>query len=143
MTYVNWDKIQDVDHSLEYKTFNDLQDGDEIYEVDFKELKLIPLIIENYRKDKASYGIHDLNRFEAIFSIKDEKNSITRAYNGNQYFAKFHINYQDRFLTTDKRIGEEIINLLRARNSYQWNEFSNIFGHPLSGKYEPRHIVLR
>ena len=143
MTYVDWSKIKDVDYSIEYKTFNELKDDDTIYEIDFKELTLIPLVIEDYKKEKRSYGIHDLNRFEVLFKIKDEKYSITRVSNGNQYISKVNINYEERFLTTDKRIGEEIIDLLRARNSYQWSVFSNIFGHPLSGKFEPRHTILK
>ena len=47
------------------------------------------------------------------------------------------------FFTTDKRIGEIIIDIMKKRNSYQWSEFHAIFGCPLSSEIEPRHIVLR
>lgn len=140
--FVDYTQIPDVDYSRVYKTFNDLETNDEIYEIDFIELKLIPIKIEIIEKKKSSYGIHDLNRYEVLFNIIDEKNIITRVYDGNQYLSKVNINYKDRFLCTDKRIGEVVIDILRGRNNYQWICFLNIFGNPLEGKFEPAHIKL-
>ena len=140
--FVDYTQIPDVDYSRLYKTFNNLETNDEIYEIDFKELKLIPIKVEIVEKKKSSYGIHDLNRYEVLFNIIDEKNSITRVYDGNQYLSKVNINYKDRFLCTDKRIGEVVIDILRSRNNYQWICFSNIFDNPLTSKFEPAHIKL-
>ena len=142
MAFVDWSEIEDIDYSIPYKTFNDLETNDEIYEIDFMELKLIPIKVEIVEKKKSSYGIHDLNRYEVLFNIIDEKNSITKVSDGNQYLSIAHINYKDRFLCTDKRIGDVIIDILRHRNNYQWACFEEIFGHPFAGRYEPAHIKL-
>lgn len=142
MAYVDWSEIKPVDYSRPYKTFNDLETNDEIYEIDFRNLKIIPIKIEIVEKSKSSYGIYDLNRQEVLFNIIGEKYSITKVNDGNQYLSKIHINYTERFLCTDKRIGEVILDILRHRNSYQWGCFSNIFGNPLEGKFEPRNIKL-
>ena len=142
MTFVDWSEIEDIDYSIPYKTFNDLETNDEIYEIDLMELKLIPIKVEIVEKKKSSYGIHDLNRQEVLFNIINEKNSITRVSNGNQFLSMVSINYKDRFLCTDKRIGDVIIDILRHRNNYQWACFEEIFGHPFAGRYEPVHIKL-
>ena len=142
MAFVDWSEIEDIDYSKPYKTFNDLETNDEIYEIDFMELKLIPIKVEIVEKKKSSYGIHDLNRYEVLFNIIDEKNSITKVSDGNQYLSIAHINYKDRFLCTDKRIGDVIIDILRHRNNYQWACFEEIFGYPFAGRYEPAHIKL-
>jgi len=140
--FVDYTQIPDVDYSKLYKTFNDLETNDEIYEIDFIELKLIPIKVEIVEKKRSSYRIHDLNRYEVLFNIIDEKNSITRVNDGNQYLSIANINYKERFFCTDKRIGEVVLDILRHRNSYQWSCFSNIFGNPLAGKFEPAHIKL-
>ena len=141
--FVDYTQIPDVDYSKLYKTFNDLETNDEIYEIDFIELKLIPIKVEIVEKKRSSYRIHDLNRYEVLFNIIDEKNSITRVNDGNQYLSIANINYKERFFCTDKRIGEVVLDILRHRNSYQWSCFSNIFGNPLAGKFEPAHIKLK
>lgn len=141
MAFVDWSQIKDTDYSTPYKTFNDLETNDEIYEIDFKELKLIPVNIEIIEKKKSSYGSHDLNRYEVLFSIIGEKNSITRVSDGNQYLSDVHINYAERFFCTDTRIGQMILSILNRRNSYQWKCLTGIFGNPL-GKYAEREIKL-
>ena len=141
MAYVDWSQIKDTDYSTPYKTFNDLETNDEIYEIDFKELKLIPVNVEIIEKKKSSYGSHDLNRYEVLFNIIGEQYSITRVNDGNQYLSIAHINYKERFFCTDKRIGEVILDILRHRNSYQWKCLTGIFGNPL-GKYAEREIKL-
>lgn len=143
MAFIDWSEVEDIDYSRPYKTFNDLKTNDEIYEINFKELTLIPVNIEIVEKKKSSYNIHDLNRQEVLFNIIGEQYDIARVYDGNQYLSSVHINYKERFFCTDKRIGEVILDILRHRNSYQWSCFSNIFGNPLDGKFEPAHIVLR
>ena len=142
MAFVDWSEIEDIDYSTPYKTFNDLETNDEIYEIDLKLLKIIPIKVEIVERKKSSYGIHDLNRYEVLFNIIGEKYSITRVSNGNQFLSMVSINYKDRFLCTDKRIGDVIIDILRHRNSYQWACFEEIFGHPFAGRYEPAHIKL-
>lgn len=142
MAFVDWSEIEDIDYSTPYKTFNDLKTNDEIYEIDLKLLKIIPIKVEIVEKKKSSYGIHDLNRQEVLFNIIGEKYSITRVSNGNQFLSMVSINYKDRFLCTDKRIGDVIIDILRHRNNYQCACFEEIFGHPFAGRYEPAHIKL-
>ena len=141
MAFVDWNEIEDTDYSTPYKTFVDLNTNDEIYEIDFKELRLIPIKVEIVEKNKSSYN-HALNRQEVLFNIINEKNSITKVYNGNQYLSKVYINYNERFLCTDSRIGEVILDILKSRNDHQWACFEKIFGYPFTGKYEPAHIKL-
>ena len=136
MAYIDWSQIKTVDYSRPYKTFNDLETNDEIYEIDFRNLKIIPIKVEIVEKKKSSYGSYDLNRQEVLFNIINEQYSITRVDDGNQYLSKVHINYHERFLCTDKRIGDVIIDILRNRNSYQWACFEEIFGHPFRGNFE-------
>ena len=142
MAFVDWSEIEDIDYSKPSKTFNVLETNYEIYEIDFMELELIPITVEIVEKKKSSYGIHDLNRYEVLFNIIGEKYSITRVNNVNQFLSMVSINYKDRFLCTDKRIGDVITDILRHRNNYQWACFEEIFGHPFAGRYEPAHIKL-
>lgn len=141
MAFVDWNEIKDTDYSTPYKTFVDLNTNDEIYEIDFKELRLIPIKVEIVEKNKSSYN-HALNRQEVLFNIINEKNSITKVYDGNQYLSKVYINCYERFLCTDSRIGEVILDIFKSRNDYQWACFEKIFGYPFTGKYEPAHIKL-
>ncbi len=140
MTYVDWSSIKEIDYSKPYKTFIDLKDGDAIFLIDFKKLELKTLYIENISiKENNAYKVN--NRFEVSFVIPGIE--YVCISDGNRYLDKVNINYKDEYLTTDKRIGETILSLLRSRNSYQWECLTEIFGNPLAGKYEPRHIVLR
>jgi len=138
MAFVDWSQVKEVDCSKPYKTFLDLKDGDAIFLIDFKELELKTLYIENISsKENNAYKIN--NRFEVSFIIPGIE--YVRISDGNKYLDKVHINYKYEYLTTDERIGQTIIDLLRSRNSYQWNCLTGIFGNP-TNKYAEKEIRL-
>lgn len=139
MAFVDWSQIKEIDCSKPYKTFIDLKDGDTIFLIDFKKLELKTLYIENIStKENNAYKVN--NRIEVSFKVP-EFNRICIS-DGNRYLDRVHINYKDEYLTTDERIGETILSLLRSRNEYQWKCLTGIFGDQLSGKFEPAHIKL-
>ena len=139
MAFVDWSQVKEVDCSKPYKTFLDLKDGDAIFLIDFKNLELKTLYIENIStKENNSYKIN--NRFEVSFVIPGIE--YVRISDANKYLDRVHINYKDEYLTTDERIGEMILSLLRSRNEYQWDCLTSIFGNQLAGKFEPAHIKL-
>ena len=138
MAYVDWSSVKEIDCSKPYKTFIDLKDGDAIFLIDFKNLELKTLYIENVStKENDTYKIN--NRFEVSFIIPGVDHICIS--DGNKYLDKVHINYEDEYLTTDERIGEIIIDLLRSRNSYQWGCLTGIFGGPMSN-YAHKDIKL-
>ena len=68
MAFVDWSQVKEVDCSKPYKTFLDLKDGDAIFLIDFKNLELKTLYIENIStKENNSYKIN--NRFKVSFVI--------------------------------------------------------------------------
>ena len=138
MAFVDWSQVKEVDCSKPYKTFLDLKDGDTIFLIDFKKLELKTLYIENIStKENNAYKVN--NRFEVSFVIPDI-NRICIS-DGNKYLDRVHINYKDEYLTTDARIGETILSLLRSRNEYQWGCLTGIFGNPMSN-YAHKQIRL-
>ena len=139
MAFVDWSQIKEIDCSKPYKTFIDLKDGDAIFLIDFKKLELKTLYVENIStKENNAYKVN--NRIEVSFKVP-EFNRICIS-DGNRYLDRVHINYKDEYLTTDERIGETILSLLRSRNEYQWGCLTGIFGNQLSGKFESAHIKL-
>lgn len=139
MAFVDWSQVKEVDCSKPYKTFLDLKDGDAIFLIDFKNLELKTLYIENIStKENNAYKVN--NRFEVSFVIPGIE--YVCISDGNRYLDRVHINYKDEYFTTDERIGEMILSLLRSRNEYQWDCLTGIFGNQLSGKFEPAHIKL-
>jgi len=138
MAFVDWSQIKEIDCSKPYKTFLDLKDGDAIFLIDFKNLELKTLYIENIStKENNAYKVN--NRFEVSFVIPSIE--YVCISDGNRYLDRVHINYKDEYLTTDERIGQTIIDLLRSRNSYQWNCLTDIFGNP-TNKYVEKEIRL-
>ena len=138
MAYVDWSSVKEIDCSKPYKTFIDLKDGDAIFLIDFKKLELKTLYIENVStKENNTYKIN--NRFEVSFKIPEI--DYVRISDGNKYLDRVHINYYDQYLTTDERIGETILSLLRTRNKYQWGCLTEIFGNPM-GQYAHKQIKL-
>lgn len=131
MAFVDWSSVKEIDCSKPYKTFIDLKDGDAIFLIDFKNLELKPLFIENVStKENNAYKIN--NRFEVSFVIPGIE--YVCISDGNKYLDRVNINYKDEYLTTDERIGETILSLLRSRNVYQWGCLTGIFGNPI-GQY--------
>jgi len=129
MAYVDWSMIKEVDCSIPYKTFNDLEDNDKIYLIDFKNLTIKEFIIKNpIKKENNSYKI--LNRFKITFEIPEIEHITID--NGNCYLERVFINYEESYITTDKRLALTIIEILKLRNSYQWECLTGIFGQPLN-----------
>ena len=131
MAFVDWSSVKEIDCSKPYKTFLDLKDDDVVFLIDFKNLELKPLYIENVStKENNAYKIN--NRFEVSFVIPSIE--YVCISDGNKYLDRVHINYKDEYLTTDERIGETILSLLISRNEYQWGCLTGIFGNPI-GRY--------
>ena len=131
------------DCSIPYKTFQELKDSDIIYEINYRVFELKPYNVEGVKLKKVPEYDERKNCYEVEFKIPLLDNYRPfKISDGNCYI--WH-NYSDNemFFTTDKRIGEIIIDIMKKRNSYQWSEFHAIFGCPLSSEIEPRHIVLR
>lgn len=138
MAFVDWSQFEEVDYSRPYKTFIDLVDDDKIFLIDFKNLTIKPLSVKNIStKPNNNYKI--LNRFEVSLQIPEVAHIIIS--DGNRYLDKVFINYHEEYITTDKRIAEIVIDLLRSRNSYQWNCLTGIFGNPMN-KYTEKEIKL-
>lgn len=138
MAFVDWSQIKEVDCSKPYKTFLDLKNRDQIFLINFKELSIRNVPVENVSiKENNDYKI--LNRFEVSFLIPGVDKVIIS--DGNCYITKVKINYKDEYIATDNRIAEVIIDLLRSRNSYQWDCLHNIFGRT-SNKHIDNNIKL-
>ena len=71
-----------------------------------------------------------------------DRKEYVSIYDGNQYITRVSMNYKDEYITTDKRIADIVISLLKTRNDRQWSMFSRIFGNPNNNRYEPRDIKL-
>ena len=146
MAYVDITQFDDHDYSVPYKTFNELKENDNVYLIDLNRLEIITCGIISSDAKKATYGIHDINRFEVKLAMIDPYNSDRKEYvsiyDGNQYIIRVSINYNDEYITTDKRIADIVISLLKTRNDRQWSMFSHIFGNPNNNRYEPRDIKL-
>ena len=150
MAYVDISKIDDYDYSVPYKTFIELNEDnvyiDNVYLIDLNDLKIIPCTVIDYNVKKATYNIHDINRFEVGFTMinpyNPDRKEYIRIYDGNCHISKVSINYRDEYITTDKRIADAVISLLKTRNDRQWSMFSHIFGNPIDNKYESRDIKL-
>ena len=139
MAFVDWSSIKEIDCSKPYKTFIDLKDGDAVFLIDFKKLELKTLYVENVStKENNAYKVN--NRIEVSFKVPElDRICIS---DGNKYLDRIHMNYnKDEYLTTDERIGETILSLLRSRNEYQWKCLTGIFGNPMSN-YAGKEIRL-
>lgn len=146
MAYVDITQFEDHDYSVHYKTFNDLKADDNVYLIDLNNLEIIKCNIIDCDVKEATYGIHDINRFEVKLTMIDpydsDRKEYVSIYDGNQYITRVNMNYKDEYITTDKRIADIIISLLKTRNNLQWSMFSHIFGNPIGNRYEPRDIKL-
>lgn len=141
MTYVDWSQIEETDYSTPYKTFLDLQNGDKIYEINLSELIVIEYNIYHFHSElKESYKVK--NKYEVEFNFnQDSRINPIRIYDGNTYISEAYVDYKKRYYTTDKRIADVIISILRDRNKVQWTQFSSIFGNP-TNKYAEKEIRL-
>lgn len=129
------------DCSIPYKKFQELKDSDIIYEIDYKNLKINPYNVENVNIKKVPEYDDRKNCYEVKFNIPLIENFHKFVVNDGNCYVFHNYGEHDMFFTTDKRLADIIIDIMRRRNSYQWNVFSGIFGNPLNGKFESRHVV--
>ncbi len=127
---------KDVDFSGDYKTFCDLKDGDSIFILDYKELKIEEYKIDKYKKEDKSSSFSK-GYYIISFEIPALNNKEINIYNGNQLIAES----RDEFYSTDKRICESILDIIRHRNGYQWNTITHCFGNPMS-RYADKPVIL-
>ena len=135
------------DYSTPYKTFNELDLGDDIFVIDIKDVSYTKCKVKEYIKQESK-SYYKQNCFEIEFKIEiDGKLKKINVYDGNQFLERVTVfstynNNEDTFISTDERICKLVIEILKNRMNYQWEEFLRIFGNPLAGKYELRNIVL-
>ena len=129
---------KEVDYSTPYKTFNDLKNGDKVYMINYKDLSIMEYVIMNYsKKDISNYSQknhYEIN-FEILYNEKDDKWSSVHLYSdgnsliGNGMISSHYVyGRKEMFFTSDERIADIIITILRERNTYQWNSFHQLFG---------------
>ena len=139
-----------IDYSIPYKTFNELCDGDTVFLVDYKKLEVIEYSISDLKKKNITDDYYKKNctvvNFSILLNPRNEQFGIVHISNGNTYIKEVTITYgyasEYCYVTTDKRLADIMLSILNNRNIYQWDSFSKIFGDPLSGRYESKHIRL-
>ena len=126
-----------------YKLFKDLIDGDTIYCIDFKEMSILTHNVSCIKiTDISDY--YSKNRLKVEFEITGnplKHHDIITIYDGNTFINEQWDGQEKYFFTTDIRIAQSIIDIIRTRNNYQWNTFTSIFGNPMSG-YATKEIRL-
>lgn len=126
-----------------YKLFKDLIDGDTIYCIDFKEMSILTHNVSCIRiTDVSDY--YSKNRLKVEFEITGnplKHHDIITIYDGNTFISEQWDGQEKYFFTTDKRIAKSIVDIMYARNGYQWSRFTGIFGSPLSN-YATKEIRL-
>lgn len=128
------------DFGKPYKTFNELQDGDEVYIVKAEDISILKGTVKNYKKeDKSDYWSHNYTMVEfELTDFKLDDNEFT-IYDGNSFIYE---EYNDKlFIVSDKRIADTICRVLYMRNCCQWEQFTSIFGNPMS-RYVDRPVYL-
>lgn len=144
--------FKEIDYSTPYKTFNELENEDKVYLINYEDLSIMEYVIMKYsKKDASNYYLknhYEIN-FEILYNEKDDKWYSVHLYcDGNSLISNGMISSyyvygrKEIFLTSDKRIADMIITILKYRNSYQWNCFTSIFGNPIDEKYELKNIPL-
>ena len=130
------------DCSIPYKKFQELTNNDFIYLIDFKNLSLEKYEIKDVKVEKVNEWDDRKNCFEVKFIIIGfDRDYEQRVSDGNCFIYPFYSNGEGRFFTTDERIGNSILDIIRQRNHYQWGCLTGIFGSPLN-KYAARDIKL-
>lgn len=136
--------IQYIHHDFgnHYKVFKDLTIEDTIYFIDFKNLKVTPIQIYAVNVEEKSDYFNE-NRFFVDIKTSDIKLSdeTIKVYDGNTFICQIWDGRDKLFFSTDERIANEILSILEARNNYQWNAFTGLFGDPMNG-YAHKEVRL-
>lgn len=125
-----------------YKLFKDLEDSDYIYLVDYKSLEIKPIQIYSVKvTDVSDYWSKD--RFKVTFETSDIqlRHGEISNWDGNSFIMRYYDGDNEYFFTTDKRIGEMMIDIMKFRNAYQWKSFTSLFGNPMS-RYADKPVIL-
>lgn len=126
-----------------YKLFKDLIDGDTIYCIDFKEMSILTHNVSCIKITEIS-DYYSENRFKVEFEITGnplKNHEIITIYDGNTFIDEQWDGQEKYFFTTDKRIAKSVIDIICARNGYQWHTFTGLFGNPMS-RYADKPVIL-
>lgn len=139
MAYV---EFKQYDCSVPYKKFQELKDGDNIYMINYKDLSVDKYMIKDVEVTKVREHDWRKNCYEVMMKIIGYDYEYPKSVsNGNCFIDTFYSNGEKTFFTTDERIAESIIDLIKQRNHYQWNCLTGIFGHPMN-QYATKDIKL-
>lgn len=135
-------EFHERDCSTPYKKFQELKDGDNIYMINYKDLSIDKYMIKDVEVTKVKEYDWRKNCFEVKLKILGfDRDYEQKVIDGNCFIDTFYSNGEGTFFTTDERIAESIIDLIRKRNHYQWNCLTGIFGSPMN-KYATKDIKL-
>ena len=139
MAYV---EFHERDCSTPYKKFQELENGDFIFMIDYKNLSIDKYEIKDVQIEKVKEHDWRKNCYEVMMKIIGYDHEYPqRISDGNCFIETFYKNGEETFFTTDERIAESIIDLMKQRNHYQWNCLTGIFGSPMN-KYATKDIKL-
>lgn len=130
---------EEKDCGIPYKTFKDLSNGDTVYIIAVDHITKLKSKVANYKsEDNSDYWAHNCTKVE--FELPDfNTQKVFTLYNGNVFIEEeYHDNV---FLVSDERIAEMICRILYTRNGCQWEQFTKIFGNPMS-RYADKPVVL-
>ena len=132
-------EFKERDCSIPYKKFQELKDNDFIYRINYEDLTIKTYGIKDVNISK-SRDFYMKNCYEVMFKIIDFDHEYPqRIVDGNCFIVSIYYNGVGIYFTTDKRIAEMIISILRDRNNYQWESFNKIFMHS-TNKYNLNDI---
>ena len=129
------------DFGEQYKLFKDLKDNDNIYVIDYETIQTKTYTVNNVKVENKSDYFNE-NYYIVEFNIPEiDQQYALKACDGNTYIQHIRVKYDELFFTTDKRIAESICEIMRYRNSYQWNHFTSLFGNPMA-RYADKPVIL-
>lgn len=129
-------EFKEIDCGVPYKKFQELKDNDIIYMIDYETLSIKDYKVKDVNVEKVKEYDRRKNCYEVNFKIIDFDNEYSQCIsNGNCFINRCYYNGIGTYFTTDKRIGDIILEILRERNHYQWEAFNKIFNHRDIQKY--------
>jgi len=127
------------DCGVPYKTFNELNNGDSVYVVMVDHITKVKCKIENYSKEDVS-DVWNHNCTKVEFKLPEYNTQKEFSiYNGNVFIEEIY--HDNAFMVSDERLADMVCHMMRMRNGCQWNQFTSIFGSPMS-RYADKPVVL-
>lgn len=120
--------VKESDFGKDYKTFEDLKDGDPVFKVNYETLSIEKCEITNFMLTNISNYYLSHNLYKVEFIIPEDNHSRYEIMNANTFIYETGWG-NNLFITTDERIATMMIRLLERRADYQWNAFTSLFGH--------------